>query len=115
MFIFLDADSKDVSSPRGNSEARNAKGDWAQYLEKEREGRKKVIQEILDMFAFTGRQLFEYILQEVFLVAFSEVVLVIKMLTSWRQFISNVWVCLTALFPHFSSPLLRRDCTYAGL
>lgn len=35
------------------------------------------------MFAFTGRQLFEYILQEFFffLVAFSEVVLVIKMLT----------------------------------
>lgn len=34
------------------------------------------------MFAFTGRQLFEYILQELFfLVAFSEVVLLIKMLT----------------------------------
>lgn len=33
------------------------------------------------MFAFTGRQLFEYILQEGFLVPFSEVVLVIKTLT----------------------------------
>lgn len=67
------------------------------------------------MFAFTGRQLFEYILQEDFLVPFSEVVLVIKTLTRWRQFISNVWVCLTALFPHFSSPLLRRDCIHPGL
>lgn len=83
LFIFLDADTKAVSSPRGNSEACSAKGNWAQHLEKERKGRKKVIQEILDMFAFTGRQLFEYILQEFFffLVAFSEVVLVIKMLT----------------------------------
>ena len=44
-------------------------------------GKKKIIQETLDMIAFTGRQLFEYILQEGFLVPFSEVVLVIKTLT----------------------------------
>lgn len=41
---------------------------------KRREILKKIIQETLDMFAFTGRQLFEYVLQEGFLVPFSEVV-----------------------------------------
>ena len=64
------ADFRAVLSPKGSGGARRAEGGRAWSIRKERgvkkKKEKKSIQEILDMFAFTGRQLFEYILQGFF-------------------------------------------------